>query len=87
MFPVTPQLITEHPALCPSSDHSCFCITGLSLAAPFKDIYFGLWGFNSSLACIAIGGMFMALTWQTHLLALACGEYTTFGVEGGGGCP
>uniref|UniRef100_A0A2J8XFJ2 Urea transporter n=1 Tax=Pongo abelii TaxID=9601 RepID=A0A2J8XFJ2_PONAB len=43
---------------------------GLSLSAPFEDIYFGLWGFNSSLACIAMGGMFMALTWQTHLLAL-----------------
>ncbi|OBS75947.1 hypothetical protein A6R68_17603, partial [Neotoma lepida] len=48
-------------------------VAGLSLAAPFEDIYAGLWGFNSSLACIAIGGMFMALTWQTHLLALACG--------------
>uniref|UniRef100_A0A8C3WSV0 Urea transporter n=1 Tax=Catagonus wagneri TaxID=51154 RepID=A0A8C3WSV0_9CETA len=48
---------------------------GLSLSAPFEDIYVGLWGYNSSLACIAIGGMFLALTWQTHLLALACGEY------------
>lgn len=64
--------------LVPSSDRSCFCMTGLSLAAPFKDIYSGLWGFNSSLACIAIGGMFMALTWQTHLLALACGEYLSY---------
>lgn len=50
----------------------------LSLSAPFKDIYFGLWGFNSSLACIAIGGMFMALTWQTHLLALACALFTAY---------
>lgn len=71
--------------LVPGSDHSWFCVTGLSLAAPFEDIYSGLWGFNSSLACIAIGGMFMALTWQTHLLALACGEYSTYGVEEG--CP
>ncbi|XP_021501161.1 urea transporter 1 isoform X2 [Meriones unguiculatus] len=53
-------------------------IAGLSLAAPFKDIYVGLWGFNSSLACIAIGGMFMALTWQTHLLALACALFTAY---------
>ncbi|XP_026307246.1 urea transporter 1-like [Piliocolobus tephrosceles] len=45
---------------------------GLSLSAPFEDIYSGLWGFNSSLACIAMGGMFVALTWQTHLLALGC---------------
>ncbi|XP_005372916.1 PREDICTED: urea transporter 1 isoform X1 [Chinchilla lanigera] len=51
-------------------------VAGLSLAAPFKDIYSGLWGFNSSLACIAIGGMFIALTWQAHLLALACALFT-----------
>ncbi|XP_049757452.1 urea transporter 1 isoform X1 [Elephas maximus indicus] len=51
---------------------------GLSLSAPFENIYFGLWGFNSSLACIAIGGMFMALTWQTHLLALACALFTAY---------
>ncbi|XP_078203968.1 urea transporter 1-like isoform X2 [Callithrix jacchus] len=51
---------------------------GLSLAAPFEDIYFGLWGFNSSLACIAMGGMFMALTWQTHLLALGCALFTAY---------
>ncbi|XP_040840894.1 urea transporter 1 isoform X1 [Ochotona curzoniae] len=53
-------------------------VAGLSLAAPFGDIYFGLWGFNSSLACIAIGGMFLALTWQTHLLALACALFTAY---------
>ncbi|XP_037661450.1 urea transporter 1 isoform X2 [Choloepus didactylus] len=51
---------------------------GLSLSAPFEDIYSGLWGFNSSLACIAVGGMFMALTWQTHLLALACALFTAY---------
>ncbi|XP_004059407.3 urea transporter 1 [Gorilla gorilla gorilla] len=51
---------------------------GLSLSAPFEDIYFGLWGFNSSLACIAMGGMFMALTWQTHLLALGCALFTAY---------
>ncbi|OWK01745.1 SLC14A1 [Cervus elaphus hippelaphus] len=53
-------------------------IAGLSLSAPFENIYAGLWGFNSSLACIAIGGMFMALTWQTHLLALACALFTAY---------
>lgn len=53
-------------------------VAGLSISAPFEDIYFGLWGFNSSLACIAIGGMFMALTWQTHLLALACALFTAY---------
>nr|XP_027791449.1 urea transporter 1 [Marmota flaviventris] len=53
-------------------------VAGLSLSAPFKDIYFGLWGYNSSLACIAIGGMFIALTWQAHLLALACALFTAY---------
>ena len=48
---------------------------GLALAAPFGDIYFGLWGYNSVLACIAVGGMFYALTWQVHLLALTCGRW------------
>ncbi|XP_018423775.1 PREDICTED: urea transporter 1 [Nanorana parkeri] len=47
-------------------------IAGLSIAAPFNMIYFGLWGYNSVLGCIAVGGMFYALTWQTHLLAIAC---------------
>ncbi|XP_004380949.2 urea transporter 1 isoform X2 [Trichechus manatus latirostris] len=51
---------------------------GLSLSAPFENIYFGLWGFNSSLACIAIGGMFTALTWQTHFLAVACALFTAY---------
>lgn len=31
---------------------------------------------------MAMGGMFMALTWQTHLLALTCGEYPAY-LEGG----
>ncbi|XP_031297849.1 urea transporter 1 isoform X1 [Camelus dromedarius] len=51
---------------------------GLSLSAPFEDIYTGLWGFNSSLACIAIGGMFLVLTWQAFLLALACALFTAY---------
>ena len=54
----------------------CACVfpSGLALAAPFEDIYFGLWGYNCVLACIAIGGMFYGLTWQVHLLAVTCGE-------------
>ncbi|CAG5922677.1 unnamed protein product [Menidia menidia] len=47
-------------------------VSGLALSAPFGDIYFGLWGYNCVLACIAIGGMFYALTWQVHLLAITC---------------
>lgn len=47
---------------------------GFALAAPHKDIYSGLWGYNSALSCIAIGGVFYVITWQTHLLALICGK-------------
>lgn len=53
-------------------------IAGLSLATPFEKIYFGLWGYNSVLACIAVGGMFYALTWQTHLLAIACALFCAY---------
>nr|XP_020841410.1 urea transporter 1 isoform X4 [Phascolarctos cinereus] len=53
-------------------------IAGLTLSASFDDIYVGLWGYNSSLACMAIGGIFMALTWQTHLLSLACALFTAY---------
>ncbi|XP_066568098.1 urea transporter 2 isoform X2 [Amia ocellicauda] len=53
-------------------------VSGLALAAPFGDIYFGLWGYNCVLACIAIGGMFYALTWQAHLLAVACAFFCAY---------
>ncbi|XP_029818023.1 urea transporter 1 [Manacus vitellinus] len=53
-------------------------LAGLSLATPFSQIYSGLWGYNSSLSCIAIGGMFYALTWQTHLLAIACALFSAY---------
>ncbi|CAM4556371.1 unnamed protein product [Lepidochelys olivacea] len=53
-------------------------LAALSLAAPFSNIYAGLWNYNSCLACIAIGGMFYALTWQTHLLAIACAFFCAY---------
>ncbi|NXG21403.1 UT2 protein, partial [Grallaria varia] len=53
-------------------------LAGLSLATPFSQIYSGLWGYNSSLSCIAIGGIFYALTWQTHLLAVACALFSAY---------
>ncbi|KAF3848594.1 hypothetical protein F7725_015091 [Dissostichus mawsoni] len=49
-------------------------LSGLALAAPDQDIFSGLWGYNSVLSCIAIGGVFYVLTWQTHLLAVFCGK-------------
>lgn len=50
------------------------CDAGLALAAPHEDIYSGLWGYNSALSCVAIGGVFYVITWQTHLLAVICGK-------------
>ncbi|XP_020563228.1 urea transporter 1 isoform X2 [Oryzias latipes] len=52
--------------------------TGLALAAPPADVYSGLWGYNSVLSCIAIGGVFYALTWQTHILALTCAFFCAY---------
>uniref|UniRef100_A0A3Q4AMH4 Urea transporter n=1 Tax=Mola mola TaxID=94237 RepID=A0A3Q4AMH4_MOLML len=49
-------------------------LSGLALAAPRKDIYSGLWGYNSTLSCIAIGGVFYVITWPTLLLAIICGK-------------
>lgn len=56
-------------------DSLAFCLAALSIASPFDSIYLGLHNYNCALACIATGGMFYALTWQTHLLSLACGMY------------
>lgn len=53
-------------------------VSGLALAAPFGAIYFGLWGYNCVLACIAVGGMFYALTWQVHLLAITCAFFCAY---------
>ncbi|KFO98040.1 Urea transporter 2, partial [Calypte anna] len=53
-------------------------LAALSLAAPFSKIYSGLWGYNSSLCCAAIGGIFYAFTWQTHLLAVACALFSAY---------
>ncbi|XP_026721652.1 urea transporter 2-like [Athene cunicularia] len=53
-------------------------LAALSLATPFSKIYSGLWGYNSSLSCIAIGGMFYAFTWKTHLLAIACALFSAY---------
>uniref|UniRef100_A0A3P8U0P3 Urea transporter n=1 Tax=Amphiprion percula TaxID=161767 RepID=A0A3P8U0P3_AMPPE len=51
---------------------------GLALAASHRDIYTGLWGYNSALSCIAIGGVFYVITWQTHLLALICALFCAY---------
>nr|XP_015828034.2 urea transporter 2 [Nothobranchius furzeri] len=53
-------------------------VSGLALAAPFENIYNGIWGYNSALACVAVGGMFYALTWQVHLLAITCAFFSAY---------
>ncbi|XP_077202818.1 urea transporter 1 isoform X2 [Paroedura picta] len=53
-------------------------VAALSMASPFSRIYAGLWNYNSCLSCIAIGGMFYALTWQTFLLAIVCALFTAY---------
>ncbi|XP_034458982.1 urea transporter 2-like isoform X3 [Hippoglossus hippoglossus] len=53
-------------------------LTGLALAAPLWDIYSGLWGYNSALSCIAVGGVFYVITWQTHLLAVICALFSAY---------
>ncbi|KAK5851570.1 hypothetical protein PBY51_023116 [Eleginops maclovinus] len=53
-------------------------LSGFALAAPLEDIYSGLWGYNSALSCIAIGGVFYVLTWQTHLLAVVCALFCAY---------
>ncbi|KAI4790962.1 hypothetical protein KUCAC02_034288 [Chaenocephalus aceratus] len=75
-------------ALLLCSPKSCFhavcgsaagMLAGLALAAPHQDIYSGLWGYNSVLSCIAIGGgVFYVLTWQTHLLAVFCAFFCAY---------
>ncbi|KAM9446487.1 urea transporter 2-like [Clarias gariepinus] len=53
-------------------------VSGLALAAPFQNIYIGLWGYNCALSCIAIGGMYYAITWQVHLLSIACAFFCAY---------
>ncbi|KAF3829843.1 hypothetical protein GH733_001794 [Mirounga leonina] len=53
-------------------------LAALTIATPLDSIYFGLGGYNSTLACIAIGGMFYVLTWQTHVLAVACALFAAY---------
>ncbi|KAM8881459.1 urea transporter 1 isoform 1-T1 [Synchiropus picturatus] len=46
-------------------------LAGLSLAVRPHFLYSGLSGFNGSLGCMAVGGLFFTFTWRTHLLAVA----------------
>jgi urea transporter len=46
-------------------------LIGLALGADGFDIYHGLWGFNSYITAIAIGGFFLVPTWRSIAYALA----------------
>lgn len=46
--------------------------TGLFLGADGYEVYHGLWGFNSFVSAVAIGGVFVVLTWRSAILAAAC---------------
>ena len=47
-------------------------LTGMFFGASKADIFLGLWGYNSVLACIAVGGMFFVMSARTFMLATAC---------------
>uniref|UniRef100_UPI00358E19FD LOW QUALITY PROTEIN: urea transporter 2-like n=1 Tax=Myxine glutinosa TaxID=7769 RepID=UPI00358E19FD len=53
-------------------------LAGLSLGSPLKKIHKGIWGYNAVIGCAAIGGVFYALTWQTHLLSIACAFFCAY---------
>ncbi|XP_078075655.1 urea transporter 2-like isoform X3 [Mustelus asterias] len=73
-------LVISSPIIClHAAVGSCLGIlAGLSLASPLQKIYQGLWSYNCVLACVAVGGMFYALTWQTHLLAIICAIFCAY---------
>lgn len=47
-------------------------VTGLALGAGETPLRLGLYGYNSVLCAIALGGVFYFLTWKSALYALAC---------------
>uniref|UniRef100_A0A3Q1IQX7 Urea transporter n=2 Tax=Anabas testudineus TaxID=64144 RepID=A0A3Q1IQX7_ANATE len=46
-------------------------LAGLSMAVKPDFLYSGLSGFNGSLGCMAVGGLFFTFSWRIHLLAIA----------------
>lgn len=53
-------------------------LTALAAGADGFDVYHGLWGFNSVLSAVAIGGVFYVLTRWSALLAVACAVAAAF---------
>ncbi|KAG7241177.1 hypothetical protein INR49_025920 [Caranx melampygus] len=73
-------LLLSSPAICFHAmlGSAAGMLSGFALAAPHRDIYSGLWGYNSALSCIAVGGVFYVLTWETHILALICALFCAY---------
>ena len=46
--------------------------TGMFFGADKSALFFGLWGYNSVLACIAIGGYFFVMSPKTLAMASVC---------------
>ncbi|XP_040925734.1 urea transporter 1 isoform X2 [Betta splendens] len=46
-------------------------LAGLSVAVNHHFLYSGLSGFNGSLGCMAVGGLFFTFSWRIHLLSIA----------------
>nr|XP_020476730.1 urea transporter 2-like [Monopterus albus] len=53
-------------------------LSGLALGAPHRDINSGPWGYSSALDCIAVGGVFYVISWQTHLLVPICALFCAY---------
>lgn len=47
-------------------------LVALSVGADGSAVYHGLWGYNSVLCAVAVGGVFYVLTWRSALVAVAC---------------
>ncbi|KAL6096705.1 slc14a2 [Pungitius sinensis] len=73
-------LLLSSPTICAQAmwGSAVGVLSGVALAAPHEDIYSGLWGYNSALSCIAIGGVFYVITWKTQLLALTCALFCAY---------
>lgn len=53
-------------------------LAGLSMGVRHSSLYAGLSGFNGSLGCMAVGGLFFTFSWRTHLFAIASAFFSAY---------
>lgn len=53
-------------------------LVALAVGGDGLDAYHGLWGYNSMVTAVAIGGVFYVLSWRSALLAVACAVVAAF---------